>query len=452
MKKETTAAIVICGKRDEKMLPLFIDQWRKIYPDVELWLGNDRKDPVDESYGLPIVIADWDYNGGSGMINAMLKTNADIVAKLDVDAWHLMGGMFDPFADQSVKATGIQWRERPNRFLGISYAIRREVMLEIELQKSLCGRKGDEDVLICDAIRTLYPNGVHLFYNSLVRRADTYEGNHAMVIHCGIHGRDPEKRELAYAEMMHLKKGYPIHKTDRKVWACMSITPSRLANAKQAIQSILDNRIKPAGIVLSIPYKLHRTGEIYDESLVSELAAMSDIVHVHRCDDCGSITKWLGALDFVTDENDLLLIIDDDNHYSCQMIERMVREYSVFKSSTALANATVEAQSQTIPEAWRGIMVKRGDIDKSKLLKFFAYCITQDQDSAIADDAIIGWFLTSQCVTIKKSVAPVFSVPLDYGLNDDALYKIDTGHMARYNRILKMLNQNRASVTNLINS
>jgi len=85
-------------------------------------------------------------------------------------------------------------------------------------------------------------------------------------------------------------------------------------------------------------------------------------------------------------------------------------------------------------------------------LKFFAYCITQDQDSAIADDVIIGWFLTSQCVTIKKSVAPVFSVPLDYGLNDDALYKIDTGHMARYNRILKMLNQNRASVTNLINS
>jgi len=444
--------MVICGKRDEKMLPLFIEQWRKIYPDVELWLGNDKNDPVTNSHGLPIVGIEWDYKSGSVVINAMLKIHADIVAKLDVDAWHLISGMFDPFVDQNVKATGIQWRERPNRFLGISYAIRRDVMLEIELQRKLCGKKGDEDVLICDAIRTLYPNGVHLFYNSLVRRADTFDGSHAMVIHCGIHGREPEKRDLAYAEMLHLKKGLPIRQTDKKVWACMSITPSRLANAKQAIQSILNNRIKPAGIVLSIPYKLERTGEIYDEDLVSELANMSELIHIHRCDDCGSITKWLGALDFVTDENDLLLILDDDNHYSCQMIERMVSEYSIHKTATALANRTVTAQSQIIPEAWRGIMIKRGDIDKSKLVKFFAYCVSQDADSLIADDAVIAWFLTNQGITIIQSVAPVFSVALDYGFNDDALYKIDTGHMARYNRILKMLNRNRASITNFLNA
>ena len=133
----TYAAIVCCRAADELMLPIFIKQWRVIYPAVELWLANDVDDPVTGLYGLQETSpVKWGRGVGGQIVSAMLATGADVCAKVDADGWHREPYLFTPFDRDEVMASGIAWSQEPGRFLGIGYAVRREVLARLELTSS----------------------------------------------------------------------------------------------------------------------------------------------------------------------------------------------------------------------------------------------------------------------------------------------------------------------------
>jgi len=199
-------AIVCCHELDQEMLPIFIKRWRELYPNVELWLGNDSEKPVTIKHDLPTVKITWGKGVAKSIINAMLETGGDIVAKLDVDAWHLKANLFDPFSQSWVMAVGHQWSNQAGRFLGIAYAIKRETLLKIEISQSCESMKGrEEDTAMSHAVRRAYPNGVYLYPFMQCRRADTWQGEDISLIHCGLFGHSEHGRKSALAEMQKLE-------------------------------------------------------------------------------------------------------------------------------------------------------------------------------------------------------------------------------------------------------
>lgn len=436
----TKKAIVCCGERDQEMLAAFIKRWRELYPDVELWLGNDTYKPVTIPCDLPQVHLSWDKQIGKHIVNAMLETGGDIVAKVDVDSWHLRNDLFDPFKYEWVMASGHQWANEPGRFLGIAYALRRETLLSITVGASCRTLNGkDDDKAISHAVRIAYPNGIFLQPYMQCRRADTWNGEDVAIIHCGLYGHSDEGRKKAYDELVRISKGE--HVTSKEsAWVGMSVMPSRLHGVSSIVDTLQSGPFKPKGIVLSIPKKAGRVNESYDEN---EIANLTKKAIVHRCGDLGPITKLVGLCEKVTSD-DLCIILDDDRHYSPHLVARMAAEY---KEGHAIANSVLHLSNTQIPEGFGAIIFRRSLIDLRKLKNLISFLNEHFTESLLADDAIIGWFLQSEGVTVVGMQKSVHNHAMPSTYDDCALRAIDGGHAERYRRVLQFLNENRAAIT-----
>jgi hypothetical protein len=441
LKKQTLAAMVCCCGKDEPMLAIFVKRWREIYPDVPLYLANDELDPVADDLGLPQLPMRWEKGAAFRIVEALLAIDADIVAKLDVDAWHISPFLFEPFAEKWVVAAGVQWLNYPGQFLGIAYAVRKKVLSEVALKTS-CKTlsSSQDDTTIHNAIRSIYPNGVYLFPNSHVKRADTWTSrDKARLVHCGLHGKDEAGRMLAWREMVTLAAGSPVVAATESVWIGLSVMPNRIVHVKETLASLLANRVKPTGIVVAVPHIIYRTGETYDEEQVAKIAAMSPLVHVVRCEDVGPMTKYIELAKHATDPSCLCIAVDDDNFYSPQLIERMMTEMRALPAKTVLANRVVKLRDTPLPEGWRGVAFRRGELPLERLERLMGAI---GGEALLADDAVLGWFLRMHGLTVQKSVRPIHSKILDHNSDDTALHKIGKGHIDRYGRVLGWLSQN----------
>ncbi len=435
-------AIVCCHEADQNMLPIFIERWRELYPDVELWLGDDSVKPVTIEHDLPSVKITWGAGVSKSIIAAMLETGGDIVAKLDVDTWHLKNNLFDPFADSSVMAVGHQWPNEPSRFLGIAYAVRREALLKIEVSQSCASMRGtQEDIAMNHALRRSYPNGVHLIPIGQARRADTWNGEDASLIHCGIYGNDNKQREYALAELQRLACGGHVT-SEESAWVGMSVMPSRLHGVAAIVDHMTSGNTKPKGVILSIPNHAFRTEEDYDES---EVKRLSEKATVHRIKDYGAITKYIGICEQVQDD-DLCIILDDDCQYSPQLVARMANEY---KEGHAMANSVFRIYNTDLPEGYGAVIFRRSLIDLEKLKRLIYFLNESFTEALLADDAIMGWYFRNNGVPVTKLEKPVHTNPAESNYDDCALHKIAGGHFDRYQRTLKFLYENADAINKL---
>jgi len=436
-------AIVCCCEADQNMLPIFVSRWRELYPNVELWLGNDSVKPVTIEHDLPTVKITWGSGVAKSVINAMLETRGDIVAKLDVDTWHLKNDLFDSFSDASVVAVGHQWPDEPSRFLGIAYAVRREALLKIEVSQSCASMRGNqEDIAMNHAIRKSYPNGVHLIPIMQARRADTWNGEDASLIHCGIYGNNDKQREHAFEELQRIANGE--HVTSKEsAWVGMSVMPSRLHGVGAIVERMSSGVIKPKRVILSIPEYASRTEEEYDEA---EIARLEETTLVQRTTDLGPITKYVGLCDLIG-ADDLCIVLDDDCSYSPQLVARMVRDY---REGHAMANRVIRVSGIDLPEGCGGVIFRRSLIDLAKLNRLIAFLNEEFTEALLADDAIMGWFFQSQGVQVTKLERPVPAPAIESNYDTCALHKINGGHIDRYQKTLKFLNEKRAVIMQLI--
>lgn len=435
-------AIVCCHESDQEMLPIFVARWRELYPDVELWLGNDIVKPVKIDHDLPSVKITWGAGVSKSIIAAMLATGGDIVAKLDVDTWHLKNNLFDPFTDSSVMAVGHQWPNEPSRFLGIAYAVKREALLRIEVSQS-CGsmRGNQEDIAMNHALRRSYPNGVHLIPIGQARRADTWNGEDASLIHCGIYGNGNKHREYALAELQRLACGGHVEAIE-SAWVGMSVMPSRLHGVGAIVDHMTSGSTKPKGVILSIPNHAFRTEEDYDES---EVERLSQKHIVRRTKDYGAITKYIGICEQVQDD-DLCIILDDDCQYSPQLVARMASEY---REGHAMANSVFRIYNTDLPEGYGAVIFRRSLIDLEKLKRLIYFLNESFTEALLADDAIMGWYFRNNGVPVTKLEKPVHTNPAESNYDDCALHKIHGGHFDRYQRTLKFLYENADAINKL---
>jgi len=438
----TKKAIVCCCEADQGMLPIFVARWRELYPSVELWLGNDSVKPVTITHDLPTVAITWGKGVSRSIINAMLEIGGDIVAKLDVDAWHIKNNLFDPFVESWVMATGHQWPNEPSRFLGIAYAVKREALLKIEVSQSCASMRGNqEDIAMNHAIRRVYPNGVYLFPIMQTRRCDTWSGEDTSLVHCGIYGSKGNARQYALDELQRLAScGHVTSK--ESAWIGMSVMPSRLHGVGAILDHMASGYVKPKGVVLSIPKHAERVDQGYDENEVTKLAEKATVT---RIKDYGPITKYIGICEQVQDD-DLCIVLDDDCQYSPQMIARMASEY---KEGYAMANSVFHLYNTNIPEGYGAVIFRRSLIDLPKLKRLIDFLNEHFTEALLADDAIMAWFFKSNGVTVSKLEKPVHTNVIETNYDDCALHKIHGGHVDRYQRVLKFLCQNEEAINKL---
>ena len=201
--------LVMCCGRDKDMLPLFCEQWKRIYPDVWLVLGNCANDPVKQS-AMPEFPIEWNFaNGGKSILAAMEKCSqffgGEVVLKLDVDCFHRAPIFLEPFRNLDVFAAGIQWLNNPHHFLGAAYGMTRRMFVEIRHTEVDAWWGMNEDVAMSWQTRKARPNGIHLFPpSSTIRNAQTDDGI-VPIVHCGSFGSD---RNKAFKAMKKLAESF----------------------------------------------------------------------------------------------------------------------------------------------------------------------------------------------------------------------------------------------------
>lgn len=179
-------AMVCCCQRDAEMLPIFVRQWRSIHPMIPLVVGNDKKSPIATNMQqYPI---DWKHQSALSIMRAMLSAcidhGAEVVFKLDVDAFHRRSFLPRLFDNPNVMAAGIQWLDNPHNFLGIAYGVRKSLLMAMEVKTTCAMWNSPEDAAMSWMARKYAPNGVHLLIPTTARRAQTDDGT-AAVVHCG---------------------------------------------------------------------------------------------------------------------------------------------------------------------------------------------------------------------------------------------------------------------------
>lgn len=435
----TYAALVACGSRDEMMLPLFVKRWREKFSHIPLILANDEADPVTNTLGLPFVSMRWGNGAGQRMVNAMLRTGADIVAKFDVDAFLTdVDWIFSPYADDRIASVGIQLRNHPGQYFGLAYSVRRSVLIDLEVTCRTCAMRGtDDDTEICRAVLLRDPNSVYLYRNELARRSDTWMPHEpALAVHCGNYGRSPQARHLAMQELVRLHLidagTLPPLVPQHPVWITLATLPHRIGSAIDTIRGMLEQTYPIAGIAVAIANEPTRTGESFTADDLTRLQSVHEKVHVVPMADLGPAAKYLAAS--IVPSDAVILTIDDDHTYSPQLVERMLAE---FQPTHFLANQTNQCGGILFSEAFAGVLWHRSLLDLAAWQDFLSACREKFPESYLADDYLLGRFLHAHGIAINKMRKPVPPRPSLASFDATALHRTGKGNFARYMEIAK---------------
>jgi hypothetical protein len=203
------AMVCVC-ERDAPMLPIFLNQWKKLHPLIPVVIGNCKKNAI--ATNLQQYSIDWQHRPGLSIMRAMLSAcidhNAEVAFKLDVDCFHRRSFLPRLFDDPRIDAAGIQWLDNPHHFLGLAYGIRRRLLTQMEVSTTCSRWDGGEDNAMSWFARKFSRNGIYLFDPHTARRAQTDDGT-ASIVHCGSFYPVNEGRAQALAAMQRLTS-FPV--------------------------------------------------------------------------------------------------------------------------------------------------------------------------------------------------------------------------------------------------
>jgi hypothetical protein len=110
-----------------------------------------------------------------------------------------------------------------------------------------------------------------------------------------------------------------------KLIATLTTLPSRIAFLEPVLASILNQSHPPDEIHLQLPRHCVKEDSLY--VLPDFLSSYPQIRVFEQEKDHGPATKWLPALDHLHGEEVLLLIMDDDCHYTSEMVAKLQAQY-----------------------------------------------------------------------------------------------------------------------------
>jgi hypothetical protein len=231
-----------------------------------------------------------------------------------------------------------------------------------------------------------------------------------------------------------------------RVVVSLTTSPKRITELRETLDSVTTAQtLKPDLVYLNIPEKFGRTGETYTipEFLSSGVAYPS--VKVNRIgEDEGPITKLTPALRAESDPETLIVIIDDDIVYEPQILEKMVTAYrknpgavvSNKCDSIGIIRKPIAGDRCHVVEGWGGILFPRGAF-KDDFWPYLKTALANKNPCFTADDYVISNYLEKHGVTrVKLASEPKI---MNYGLGEDALFKMDGNGSDRYDKCMKYM-------------
>jgi hypothetical protein len=223
----------------------------------------------------------------------------------------------------------------------------------------------------------------------------------------------------------------------------LSTSPTRIKTIAPTIDSLLEQSHPPDCIYVNCPWIFHRTSESFaEEDLVALERLAPGVVVVNRCDDVGPISKLLPTLALEEHPETLIVILDDDNRYPNELLERMMQACQEFPDTVHANRIWLFDGELNIAEGWGGVGIRRGLVDRL-LFQDFVHHAIQHHDCYRSDDLVMSYFFRLCNIPVKRCPRPLSSEILQ-SINDDthALFKQDQlDHAQRYRRSLAALEE-----------
>jgi len=185
------------------------------------------------------------------------------------------------------------------------------------------------------------------------------------------------------------------------VYASFTSIPYRLNNVNNVITNINNQSYPIERIFLNIPVGLHkRTNESYFIPNIDE--EKNNNVTIVRCKEYGPATKLLGAVEFITDPEAYIWIIDDDIIYNKNSLRRLINQIKhndIDVIYNPLCNAGLRTKEGIC--GYAGVLIKRKVLDD-----IYDYFDNLPSTCLTVDDQWIGMYLRSKTNKIIKMSIP----------------------------------------------
>lgn len=269
-----------------------------------------------------------------------------------------------------------------------------------------------------------------------------------------------------YGNMWKRGRGHVYQTRDGTSPVVVSLTtsPRRISQIKPTIDSILEQSRTPDAVLLNLPHRYARTGELY------RLPTFLDDLPVtlnRRCIDLGPATKLLPTIEWLRSrnwpENTRVIAVDDDIVYPTEMVERYMStdandawsmsglKISEQLSTRSLPTSATHGIEVDILEGCAGVAVTLWMFDSS-YREFFKKAI-RDHECFISDDVTFAWFLRRNGVRLRFANWPGCNhemlVHQPYGFEEDALrnlsptpYLEGASDQFRYSNVIGTLAKN----------
>jgi hypothetical protein len=256
---------------------------------------------------------------------------------------------------------------------------------------------------------------------------------------------DPEK-PAARLELLvpeSLRGGAP-----RRAVFSLSTSPSRIKTIGATVRSLLAQTRPPDRIHVNCPWVFKRTGgEFAGEDLDALAGLAPGIIRINRCEDMGPVSKLLPTLEVEPAGDTLIVILDDDNTYPPELLERALDECAAVQGAVLANRFWTIVPGFDVAEGWRGIAIRRNLIDAGDFAAFVRTAV-EDHDCYRSDDVVISYYLRLRGVPLRLFSDPLGSEVLDsVNLDRDALHRQDgVYHDVRYRRAMAVLGQKFGSL------
>lgn len=196
----------------------------------------------------------------------------------------------------------------------------------------------------------------------------------------------------------------------KRVVVSFTTLPSRTANLKKVINSILANTIQPDIIYVNVPEFSTKENKEY---IIESSIANSSKVKINICDtDFGPVTKLYPTLLKETDPDTTIICVDDDSEYDEKLIEHLLLasqkypesciclsgwnyiDMKVFALPLLFSSMNGLVKKVDILQCYNGVLYKRKFFDES----FVDYVTMKKCKST--DDIMISKYLKSKNIDI----------------------------------------------------
>jgi len=234
--------------------------------------------------------------------------------------------------------------------------------------------------------------------------------------------REPSPREAAIAqEMTALANKSHRVRDSRRVVATMTTTPRRIALIEPALDSLLGQSRALEALYLFVPHVFRRDGSTYE--MPAWLLSKPGVTLV-RCEDAGPATHMLEVLRAEREPDTYILQVDDDQRYGRELLENLLRATGPLPGR-AIGAGTQHAHtylSGVVLEGVHGVLFQRKFFDAS-VFDFGGF----SESCRLHDDLWLSAHLAKRAVERETLAGRFGTKPLEYGFQEDALYRGGAG-------------------------